>query len=78
MSGLPIQNGTLPFKGRLSKQAPPTSRSPQHSAPTSLPGPALWLLLAPLVAHSSSGPADGAQLSSFDPDCLFFLSHLPL
>lgn len=63
-SGLLIQNGTLPFESRLSKQAPPTPRSPQHSAPTSLPGPVLWLLLAPLVAHGSSSPADGAQLSS--------------
>ena len=76
-SGALIQNGTLPFESRLSKQAPPTPSSPQHSAPTSLPGPALWLPLAPLVAHGSSSPADGAQLSSSDPDCLFFLSHLP-
>ena len=52
---------------------------PQHSAPTSFPGPVPWLLQAPLVARSSSrGPADGSQLSSFDPDCFFFLSHLPL
>lgn len=42
-SGALIQNGTLPFESRLSKQAPPTPSSPQHSAPTSLPGPALWL-----------------------------------
>lgn len=75
-SGLPIQNGTLPFGSRLSKRAPPTP-PPRHSAQTSLPRPALWPLQAPLVARSSSSsPADGAPLSRFDPDCFFPLSCL--
>lgn len=60
----------------LKAGSPNTQLSPALS-PDFTPRTSALAALAPLVAHGSSSPADGAQLSSSDPDCLFFLSHLP-